>query len=105
MIKFLLRFVGLWLVAGALVALVIDATKSIAASSLILTPLGPAFDATFGPAVLASTAAFVEQEVGHWLWNPVISSVLALPTWAVLGVLGFLLTYLGGRRRSRPRYA
>ena len=105
MIRFLSRFVGLWLVAGALVALVIDATKSIAASELTVTPLGAAIDATLGAAVLKSTEAFVTHDVGSWLWNPLIVWVLALPAWAVLGVLGFFVTYLGSRPRARPKYA
>jgi hypothetical protein len=105
MFKLLLRFAGLWLVAGALVALVIDATRSIAASVLVFTPLATTIDAMFGPAPLASAAAFVEKEIGNWLWNPAISSLLALPTWVVLGALGFFFTGLGSRRRSRPRYA
>ena len=40
MIGFLARFIGLWMIAGALVALVIDGTKTIAASTLTVTPLG-----------------------------------------------------------------
>src|SRR5262245_48619688 len=34
MIAFIARFIGLWMIAGALVALVIDGTKTIAASTL-----------------------------------------------------------------------
>ena len=37
MIRFLLRILGLWLVALALVALVIDATGSIAASAWVFS--------------------------------------------------------------------
>ena len=105
MIRFLSRFIGLWLVAGALVAFVIDAAKSIAASELTVTPLGPAIDATLGAAVLKSAETFVEQDMASWLWNPPVVWTLALPTWAVLGVLGFCFTYLGSRPRPRPKYA
>ncbi|HEY5082863.1 MAG TPA: hypothetical protein VII91_13270 [Bauldia sp.] len=108
MLGFLPRFVGLWFVAGGLVALVVDAAKSIAASALTMTPLGAALH-TLAPATLLSAQAFVQQDVepylGHWIWDPVIQWILLLPTWAVLGFLGFLLTYLGRRRRLRVAYA
>jgi hypothetical protein len=108
MIGFVSRFVGLWFVAGALVALVVDATKSIAASALTVTPLGLTFYA-LAPSTLISVQEFVQQKIephiGGWLWDPVIQWILLLPTWAVLGAIGFLFTYLGRRRRVRTAYA
>jgi hypothetical protein len=103
------RFVGLWFVAGGLVALVIDATKTIAASALTVTPFGGSISAALGPAALMSVQEFVQQRietyVGNWLWDPVIQWFLLLPTWAMLGAAGFLLTYLGRRRRLSLTYA
>jgi hypothetical protein len=108
MIKFLARFVGLWLIAGALVALVVDATKSIAASSLTVTPLGLAWY-SISPLSLMTVQEFVQRRIeiyiGHWLWDPLIQWILTMPTWAVLGVLGVLFTYLGQRRRLRAAFA
>jgi len=107
MIGFLSRFVGLWLIAGAMVALVVDATKSIAASTLAVTPLGLAW-ASINPASLMSVQQFFQQRIeayiGHWLWDPLIQSILLLPTWVILGAAGFLLTYLGRPRRRRAAY-
>ena len=107
MIGFLSRFVGLWCIAGALVALVVDATKTIAASTLTMTPLGLAWS-NFNPASLMSAQEFVQRRIetytGHWLWDPLIQGILLLPTWAVLGAIGFLLTYLGRRRRPKTVY-
>ncbi len=107
MIGFLSRFVGLWLIAGALVALVIDATRTIATSALTFTPLGLAWASLSQPSLMA-TQEFVQRRiesyVGHWVWDPVIQSVLLLPTWIVLGAAGFLLTYLGRRRRLKVAY-
>src|SRR5690606_5071230 len=40
MLRFIARFLGLWLLAGALVALVIDGARTIAASQMVMTPLG-----------------------------------------------------------------
>lgn len=108
MIRFLARFVGLWLIAGALVALVVDATKSIAASSVIVTPLGLAWY-SISPLSLITVQEFVQRRVeayiGHWLWDPLIQWILTLPSWAVLGALGVLFTYLGQKRRLRPAFA
>jgi len=108
MFGFLSRFVGLWLIAGALVAVVIDATKSIAASALIVTPLGVAWS-NLSVATLMSVQEFVQRNIeptlGRWLWDPVIQTILLLPTWVILGALGFLFTWLGRRRRLKTAYA
>jgi hypothetical protein len=40
MIRLLLRLLGLWFIAMALVALVVDGTSSIAASAWTFTPIG-----------------------------------------------------------------
>lgn len=108
MLGFVSRFFGLWLIAGALVAAVIDATKTIAASTLTVTALGEAW-ASIGMTSLLATQTFVQQSIepvlGRWIWDPVIQSVLLLPAWLVLGGLGFLFTWLGRRRRVRVAYA
>ena len=108
MIGFFSRFVGLWLIAGALVALVIDATKTIAASKFTVTALGEAW-ASIGMGSLMAAQEFVQQTleptVGRWLWDPLIQSILLLPAWVVLGAVGFLFTWLGRRRRIKVAYA
>ena len=108
MIAFIARFAGLWLIAGALVALVVDGTKTIAGSRLIITPLKQTWT-TLGPASLQALQSFVEQKVeshvGHWVWDPAIQWILALPTWAVLGVLGGWLAYMGRKRRTTAAFA
>src|SRR5690348_13398953 len=108
MIRFLARFLGLCLIAGALVALVVDGAKTVAVSSL--TP--PAIDETWsyaGPEGRAEpekwTKADVEPTVGTWLCNTVLRTVLAVPTFAVLGVAGGLLGWAGRKRRLPLAYA
>ena len=100
MIRFLFRFVGLWLLAGAFVALVIDGTRSIAASRLILTPVGEAWVA-FHPASIELLRSAVERNLSPWLWDKVFVSILFLPLWMLLGALGVVLVLLG-RPRVRP---
>lgn len=102
MIRFISRFVGLWLIAGALVALVIDATRSVAGSHLAITPLGVAWS-NISMASLMGAQEFVQRSIeptlGGWIWDPVIQTLLLLPTWIILGALGFLFTWLGSRHR------
>ena len=104
MIAFLARFIGLWLIAGALVALVVDGSKTIAASRLTVTPLGLAWF-SMSPSSLMRTQEFVQREVeayiGHWLWDPIVQWILLAPTWLVFGALGVLLVYVGSRKRER----
>ena len=108
MIGFILRFVGLWLIAGALVALVIDGTKTIAAGQLTVTPFGTSWY-SISPTSLMATQAFVQQTIetyiGHWLWDPLIQWILMLPSWLVLGLLGGWLLYIGRKRRMRTAFA
>jgi hypothetical protein len=104
MFTLFVRLLGLFAIAGAVVGLVIDGTKSIAASSLTVTPLGQAWF-TFDPdsltALQAAIASHVETYVGPWVWSPVIEFLLTLPTWFVLGALGAFLLLVGRRRRYR----
>lgn len=108
MIGFVSRFIGLWFVAGALVAVVVDAAKTIAVSSLTMTSLG---DTLFklAPSALLASQEFVQRKiepyVGGWLWDPFIQGLLHLPTWAILAAIGFFLTYLGRKRRIRVAFA
>ena len=108
MIAFLARFVGLWFIAGALVAVVVDGTKTIAASRLTVTPLGLAWY-TMSPSSLMATQTFVQQRIeayiGHWLWDPAIQWILQMPSWLVFGAIGAMLAYLGRKRQPRPAYA
>ena len=108
MIAFLARFLGLWLIAGALVALVVDGTKTIAASRLTMTPLGLAWY-SISPASLMRTQEFVQRQIeayiGHWLWDPIIQWILMAPTWVVFGIIGMWMVYVGRRRHPKGAYA
>jgi hypothetical protein len=100
MIRFLFRFVGLWLLAGAFVALIIDGTRSIAASRLILTPMAEAWYALHAASV-QGLQAWMERSLPAWLWDPVAINVLSTPLWVVLAIIGIVFILIG-RRRARP---
>jgi len=104
MLSFLLRLIGLFALAIAVIALVVDGTRSIAASSLTLSSLGQTWFSLSRDSLAAAQAfveAQVESHVGAWVWDPVIQFLLTLPTFAVFAALGALLI-LAGRRRLGP---
>jgi hypothetical protein len=95
MIRFLLRFLGLWILAAAFVSLVYDGMRSIAASSLIITQLRDMWTA-----IDQNSLTRLKPAIENHAWNPVIQAILNQPTSVVLGVLGSFLILLG--RKKKP---
>ena len=101
MIRFLFRFLGYWLLAGALVAAIIDGSKSIAASSLVTTPLGQHFQ-QLAPSLLQRLEFGIQNNLGlPWLWDLVFVNILTWPTFAVLGILALIILMIGRRKPVR----
>jgi hypothetical protein len=101
MIRFFLRFTGFWLLAAGFVALIVDGTRSIAASSLLLMSAGDAWFAV-SPGSLAALEAWARAR-SPALWDSGITSVLSVPAFLLLLVLGIVLMTLG-RVRERSRF-
>jgi hypothetical protein len=94
----LLRILGVWLLLLAMVAAVIDATKSLAGGGAwVFTPLGQQWS-SLNPDSLAAAKTWVETHVGTFMWDPMITEVLNAPTWVVFGILGVGLFWLGRKR-------
>jgi hypothetical protein len=104
MIRFLFRFIGLWLLAGAFVALVIDGTRSISAGRLAITQFGTAWD-SLHPTSFDAMRTWIETQLPLWVWNPALLSVLLTPIWVVLAVLGLLFVLVGRKRRQQIGYS
>ncbi len=101
MIRFLFRFLGYWVLAGALVAAIIDGSKSIAASSLVTTPLGQHFQ-QLAPTLLQRLEFGIQNNLAlPWLWDTVFVNILIWPSFADLGVLALILLVVGRRKRAR----
>ena len=102
MLRFVFRVLATVSLAVAVVMAVIDATRSIAASDWITTPLAESWQAvsldTFEAAAKYTNEAMLPE-----LWDPVAMSILALPGFVVFLVLA-LLFYLIGRRPERRRF-
>ena len=101
MIRFFLRFIGFWFLAGGFVALIVDGTRSIAASALVLTSAGDACFA-LSPESLAKLEAATRASAPT-LWEGVIAPALSAPAFLILLVLGVVLMTLG-RVRERSRF-
>ena len=100
-----LRVLGIWSLLAAMVALTIDGTKSLAGQGQwVMSSLGETWY-RLDSAGLNTTQAAVERYVSPYFWDPMIQSVLQVPTWLFFSVLGLLLYWIGRRRRSRNVYS
>lgn len=103
MIQFLFRFIGLLCLALGFIFLVYDGTKSIADQRLYITRVSDVW-ASVHEQSLAQLRPMVEQ-IATWLWDPVVQSVLAAPSWLVLAIIGTIFIMLGRKRRPLIGYA
>ena len=99
MIRFVFRFIGLWILAAGFVALVRDGTKSIAGNAFFVTKLVDDWNNIHG-ASLEQLKVLVERYAGPPTWELVTLYVLAAPTWLVLGIIGSLFILIG--RKKKP---
>jgi hypothetical protein len=103
MIRFLLRFIGLLVLAVAFVALVRDGTKTIAGNAVYVAKLRD--DWYIVNANSLDGLQHAAERLAEWLWNPVLETVLDKPTWLVLGILGGFLVVLGRKKKPLIGYA
>ncbi|MDR3497339.1 MAG: hypothetical protein P4L82_22325 [Ancalomicrobiaceae bacterium] len=103
MFFFLCRTIGIWSLAVATVAMVIDGMKSIAAGRWILTSLGR-FWGSIAPGSLAQAQVAVQHYLSPKAWDPFALWVLDLPAWIVFIVIGAIFVFLGTRRRRTVVY-
>src|SRR6201981_76942 len=96
----LIRLVGVGFLLLAMVAAVIDATKSLAGGGAwVVTPMGEQWKALNAQS-LDAAKAWVTSNAGPYLWDPIITAILHAPTWVVFGILGVLLYWL--RQKPQP---
>jgi hypothetical protein len=100
MLSFMARVIGLFLLVLALITAVMDITRSIGASKMVLTPLGEAWS-KIGEASLGAAQVSVETYIHPLVWDPVIVWVLLWPSWLIFAILAFVFMALGRRRRRK----
>ena len=98
--RLLLRIIGTTLLAAALILVILDGTRSLGTNALVMTPLGETWRAIHADS-LAGVQSFIESRFFGPLLEGLISAILALPGWVVLGVPGALLAWLGRSKRTR----
>lgn len=98
--RLLLRLLGTWLLALALILLIIDGTKSLGANTIVWTPLGDLW-MQLHAASLEGFRSFIASRFFDVVLGPAADFVLGLPAWAVLGVPGIVFAIMGRSRRSR----
>ncbi|MEZ5856062.1 MAG: hypothetical protein R3D67_15430 [Hyphomicrobiaceae bacterium] len=99
-LKAVLRMLAWPLLIAAVIALVYDGTKTMAAGSGIVMTTVEQHWAHFAPKTLATSKALVVTKLAPVVWTGGIERLLKLPAWLVLGLLGLLLTWFGKRRRK-----
>lgn len=98
--RLILRVVGTWLLAMALILLIIDGTKSLGANALLWTPLAETWIALH-PNSLAAVREFLASRFFGLLLGPTFESILGFPGFLVLGVPGIVIGAAGRSRRTR----
>ncbi len=104
MIRFLLRFLGLLLLAVAFILVIYDGTKSIAGNAVFITKLGDLWN-NIHAASLQMLQTMVERQLVPEVWKYGFQPVLQQPSWLVLAVLGIILIVLGRKKKPLIGYA
>lgn len=100
LIRFILTLAGLWICALALLALVLDGVRSLAANEIVMKSLGATWF-ELDNASLNLAQAVIQRNVHPLLWDPVMQSILMMPAWLVAALIGLLFIYLGRKRRPK----
>ncbi|ODA67841.1 hypothetical protein A7A08_01007 [Methyloligella halotolerans] len=94
------RALGVILLLFAMVALVVDGTKSLGAGGdIVITPLAQQWQ-DLAPESYAGSQSWVNETAGPGFWELAALPILGLPAWAIFGVLGIFLYWLGQKREK-----
>jgi hypothetical protein len=104
MIRFVLRFIGLLLLALAFIFVVYDGIRSISDGRLLLTETRYVWAVLHDRSLQAFQALF-EQNLGRDAWQLAVAPVLDQPAAVIFGVLGIILTLLGRKKKPLIGYA
>jgi hypothetical protein len=104
MIRFLLRFVGLLLLALGFIFLVYDGIRSLSDNAILLTKTSEIWNIVNDRSLVAVQGA-VERHAGADVWQVAIAPILNQPASAVACVLGLVLILLGTKKKPLIGYA
>lgn len=100
MLRFIFRLAAMVALSISVIMAVIDTTRSVAESALVMTPLNASWLAV-SPDTRGAFETFVRAKASPILWDSIVAWVLAQPGFAVFAVLAFLLYAIGYRRKRR----
>ena len=104
MIRFLLRFVGLCLLATGFVFFVYDGTKSIANHDSSSTPRSSTCGRSSTRTASMPVQGWLKLKAA-WAWDPYLQSFFDLPAWVVIGIVAVVLILLGRKKTPLIGYA
>lgn len=104
MIRFLLRFIGLLLLALAFIFVVYDGIRTISDGTLLITKTSVLWN-TIHDGSLRMLQTLVEQKLGPEAWQVGVAPILDQPASAVFCVLGVVLIILGRKKKPLIGYA
>jgi hypothetical protein len=99
MLRILIRFLGLLLLAGGFIALIVDGTRSLAGGRLLVTTLDNAATDLF-PAALKGLQTAVEQGLAPFVWDPLLATLMMAPVSVAFGWLGALFIVLSHKHQA-----
>ena len=100
MIRFFFRALALLAFAIAVMFAVIDATRSIGVSEIVLTPFRESFELA-APAMLENLQAWLAQNAPAFVTDTVLATILDMPTFAVFIAIAFLFHVIGRKPHRR----
>jgi hypothetical protein len=95
-----LRFLASLFALVAVVALVADATPALQSGRPFKATSVIGYWQDMAPASLAAARTGVASRAPAWVWDPVVTSVLGLPTPVLFGILAVACGFLGRRREE-----
>lgn len=100
MIRFVFRLLAMAALCVAVILAVLDGARSVAASEIVMTPLGKSWFAA-SPETLNLAQALVQRYLLPAIWDPFIIWVLNQPGFLVMGLLAALLYIIGYKPRRQ----
>ena len=100
MIRFILRMTGTWMLGMSLIFMVMDGTRSLAASDLVTTSIGNIWILAH-----AESLSWLQNEGTKGslriVWEMIGIPLLQWPGWAVLGLPGIMLVFAGRNEKRQ----